>query len=229
LNIPSKIKENKMTKPRIPETDQGIQGAITVAQYDQMQHSLRDRGWIETPRLLKHGITNGQVLEIGYGPGYLGLEWLKQTKDTLLIGLDISPDMQALAQSNAKAYGLSARTQYRLGSCDKLPFDDGTFDAVFTNGSMHEWSAPCGAFEEIWRVLKPGGRYFISDLRRDMNGLMHGFLWLSVRPKEMRPGLGTSIGAAYTPVELEAMLAKTRLKKAGLASNVIGVEIYGVK
>jgi hypothetical protein len=45
----------------------------------------------------------------------------------------------------------------------------------------------------------------------------------------MRPGLGTSIGAAYTPVELEAMLAKTRLKEAGLASNMIGVEIYGVK
>ncbi len=218
-----------MTKPRIPETDQGIQGAITVAQYDEMQRTLRDRGWIETPSLLKHGITNGQVLEIGYGPGYLGLEWLKQTKDTLLVGLDISPDMQALAQRNAQSYGLSARTQYRLGSCDKLPFNDNTFDAVFTNGSMHEWAIPCSAFDEIWRVLKPGGRYFISDLRRDMNRLMHAFLWLSVRPAEMRPGLGTSIGAAYTPLELETMLAKTCLKEGRVEGNMIGMEISGVK
>ena len=218
-----------MTKPRIPETDQGIQGTITVAQYDQMQYSLRDRGWIETPSLLKHGITRGLALEIGYGPGYLGLEWLKQTTDTHLVGLDISPDMQALAQRNAQTYGLSARADYRLGSCDKLPFDDNAFDAVFTNGSMHEWAIPCSAFDEIWRVLKPGGHYFISDLRRDMSGLMHAFLWLSVRPAAMRPGLGTSIGAAYTPLELQVMLAKTCLKEGKVTSNMIGVDISGVK
>ncbi len=120
--------------------------------------------------------------------------------------------MQALAQHNAQDYGLANRTQYRLGSCDRLPFDENTFDAVFTNGSLHEWANPCGAFDEIWRVLKPGRRYFISDLRRDMNFLIHAFLWLSVRPTAMRPGLGTSIGAAYTPQEVHDLLEKTRLR-----------------
>ncbi len=218
-----------MTKPRIPETDQGIQGELTVAQYDLMQRGLRDKGWIETPSLLKTGITHGQALEVGHGPGYLGLEWLQKTTDTSLTGLDISPDMQALAQRNAEAYGLAPRTQYRLGSCDQLPFDDNTFDAVFTNGSLHEWANPCGAFDEIWRVLKPGGRYFISDLRRDMNGLMRTFLWLNVRPAAMRPGLSTSIGAAYTPADLATMLAKTRLKEGKVSGNLIGVIISGVK
>ena len=218
-----------MTKPRIPETDHGIQGEITVAQYDQMQRSLRDRGWIETPSLLKHNITKGLALEIGHGPGYLGLEWLKQTTGTRLVGLDISPDMKALAQRNAQAHGLADRTQYHLGNCDQLPFDENAFDAVFTSGSLHEWANPCGAFDEIWRVLKPGGRYFISDLRRDMSRLMQAFLWLSVRPKEMRPGLGTSIQAAYTPSELQAMLAKTCLKEAKVTSNMIGVDISGAK
>ena len=218
-----------MTQPRVPETDQGIQGEITVAQYDQMQRGFRDKGWIETPSLLKHGITHGQALEIGHGPGYLGLEWLKQTADTCLIGLDISPDMQALAQRNAQLYALAGRAQYRLGSCDRLPFEDNTFDAVFTNGSLHEWTNPCGAFDEIWRVLKPGGRYFISDLRRDMNSLMRGFLWLSVRPTAMRPGLGTSIGAAYTPRELQDLLAKSCLKEGEVISNLIGVEVSGLK
>ena len=218
-----------MTKPRIPETDHGIQGEITVAQYDQMQRGLRDRGWIETPSLLRHGITSGQALEIGPGPGYVGLEWLKQTTDTRLIGLDISPDMQALAQRNAQAYKLADRTQYHVGNCDQLPFDDNAFDVVFTNGSLHEWANPCGAFDEIWRVLKPGGRYFISDLRRDMSGLMQAFLWLSVRPTEMRPGLRTSIGAAYIPSELQAMHARTGLKEGKVTGNMIGVEIFGVK
>ena len=218
-----------MIKPRIPETDHGIQGEVTVTQYNQMQRTLRDRGWIETPSLLKHGITNGQALEIGHGPGYLGLEWLKRTADTRLVGLDISPDMQALAQHNAQEYGLVERTQYHLGSCDKLPFQNDAFDAVFTSGSLHEWANPCGAFNEIWRVLKPGGKYFIADLRRDMNSWMQFLLWLTVRPTAMRSGLRTSIGAAYTPQELQTMLAQTPIKQAQVTSNTIGIEISGVK
>lgn len=218
-----------MIKPRVPETDQGIQGEITVAEYDQMQRGFRDKGWTETPALLKHGITDGQALEIGPGPGYLGLEWLKRTESTTLVGLDISPDMQKLAIRNAQSYGLTARTQYRLGNCDHLPFSDDIFDAVFTSGSLHEWANPCGAFDEIWRVLKPGGQYFLSDLRRDMNFLMRSFLWLSVRPTTMRPGLLTSIGAAYMPQELYNLLAKTRLQGGKVTGNLIGVEISGVK
>jgi ubiquinone/menaquinone biosynthesis C-methylase UbiE len=73
--------------------------------------------------------------------------------------------MHNLAQHNAQTYGVAVRTQYRLGNCDHLPFD-----AVFTNGSLHEWVNPCGAFDEIWRVLKPGGKYFIAGTdptRRD--------------------------------------------------------------
>jgi ubiquinone/menaquinone biosynthesis C-methylase UbiE len=218
-----------MTKPRIPETDQGIQGEITVAEYDQMQRSFRDKGWMETLAVTKHGITSGCALEIGHGPGYLGLEWLKQTKNTTLVGLDISSDMQKLAIRNAQEYWLTARTQYRLGNCDHLPFDDETFDGVFTNGSLHEWANPCSAFDEIWRVLKSGGRYFISDLRRDMVFPIRAFLWLSAHPTSMRAGLVTSIRAAYTSQELSDLAAKTRLKNGIVRDNLIGVEISGVR
>ena len=79
-----------MTHPRIIETDQGIQGEFNVAMYDQMQRHLRDKGWIMTKELLKQGLTRGCALEIGPGPGYLGLEWLKHTTATTLKGLDIS-------------------------------------------------------------------------------------------------------------------------------------------
>ncbi len=218
-----------MTKSRIPETDHGIQGAVTVMQYDEMQRSFREKGWMETKALLESGVTRGHALEIGHGPGYLGLEWLKQTENTTLTGFDISPDMSALAQRNAQEYGLAARSEYRLGNCNHLPFDDNTFDAVFTNGSLHEWAEPQAAFDEIWRVLKPGGRYFISDLRRDMNFLILGFLWLGVRPTAMRPGLLTSVRAAYTPDELRALLDQTRLKTRHVRANAIGVEVSGTK
>jgi ubiquinone/menaquinone biosynthesis C-methylase UbiE len=218
-----------MTKPRIPETNQGIQGEVTVTQYDQMQRRFRDKGWMETQALLDSGIKEGHALEIGHGPGYLGLEWLKLTPNSTLVGLDISPNMHELVKHNAQEYEMTARTQYRLGNCDHLPFDDNTFDAVFANGSLHEWENPQAAFGEIWRVLKPGGRYFISDLRRDMNFLTFGFLWLGCQPAVIRPWLATSVHAAYTPPELLNLTSATKLKNAKISGDSIGITITGQK
>ena len=218
-----------MTRPRIIETDQGIQGEFEVNLYDQMQRHLRDRGWIETNDLIKSGITRGLALEVGPGPGYLGLEWLKNTRVTTLKGLDISPDMIVIAQRNAKEYGLSERVEYVQSAGDKMPFTDEKFDAVFTNGSLHEWSDPQNTFNEIWRVLKKGGRVFISDLRRDMSFPVKWFLWINSRPKQIRSGLLTSINAAYTPEELKKLIKDTQLANCSVSGNLIGLKITGIK
>jgi len=199
-------------RPRVIETDQGIQGEFTVNLYDQMQRSLRNKGWIETKDIIKSGITKGLALEIGPGPGYLGLEWLKNTQETSLKGLDISADMISMAERNAGEYGLSERVEYLHSSGDRMPFEDEKFDAVFTNGSLHEWSDPKNTLNEIWRVLKKGGRFFVSDLRRDMFFLIKGFLWINTKPKEIRAGLITSINAAYTPDELKKLVKETNLE-----------------
>ncbi|MBL7175951.1 MAG: class I SAM-dependent methyltransferase [Desulfobacteraceae bacterium] len=218
-----------MTRPRVTETDQGIQGEFTVNLYDQMQRRLRDKGWIETKDIIKSGITKGLALEIGPGPGYLGLEWLKNTQGTTLKGLDISADMISIAERKAEEYGLSERVEYVHSSGEKMPFDDEKFDAVFTNGSLHEWSDPENTFNEIWRVLKKGGRVFISDLRRDMFFFIKWFLWINTKPKEIRPGLITSINAAYTPHELRELIKGTKLESCIVSGNPIGLKLTGVK
>jgi ubiquinone/menaquinone biosynthesis C-methylase UbiE len=216
-------------RPRVPETDHGIVGEFNVSMYNQMQRNLRDRGWIETKALLKAGITGGHALEVGSGPGYLGLEWLKSTQGTSLTGLDISRDMIALAQKNASQYGLEDRVCFVQGSGSTIPFEDGTFDAVFSNGSLHEWPEPRATFNEIWRVLRIGGRYFISDLRRDMLVLLHWFLRLNARPKDMRPGLESSINASYTPAELAELVKGTKIEGCKIESMVIGAILVGAK
>ena len=175
-----------MAKPRVIETYEGITGKLITQHYDLMMRNMRDRGWIETNLLIKQGITSGLALEIGPGPGYLGLEWLKRTKGTNLNGLDISDDMIALARKHAVEYRLSDRAEYFKGDASKMPFEDSHFDAVFTNGSLHEWAHPEDILNEIARVLKAGGIYLISDLRRDMIAPVKWFLWITVKPKEMR-------------------------------------------
>jgi ubiquinone/menaquinone biosynthesis C-methylase UbiE len=110
-----------------------------------------------------------------------------------------------------------------------MPFDEGSFDAVFTNGSLHEWADPRATFNEIWRVLRVGGRYLISDLKRDMPVLLHWFIRLSTKPKGMRPGLETSIGASYTRSELEELVKGTRFEGCKIDSAAIGNTLTGVK
>lgn len=218
-----------MAKQRVVETDKGIQGEFNVQAYDQMMRRMRDKGWLETKLILKAGITNGSALEVGPGPGYLGLEWLRQTEGTDLKGLEISPDMIRIAERNAREYSLEGRVEYVKGDAQKMPFDDHMFDAVFTNGSLHEWSQPAAVFDEICRVLKPGGRYCISDLRRDMNPLVACFMKLVTKPKEIKPGLITSINAAYTLEEIRSILNRSQLRLSQTRREIMGLVITGEK
>ena len=218
-----------MVKPRISETDSGITGELETQAYDKMMRRMRDKGWLETKSIMQAEISLGIVLEVGPGPGYLGLEWLKNTDGTTLKGLDISDDMIAIAERNAAEYGLENRVTYVQGDACVMPFEDNYFDGVFTNGSLHEWAHPEAIINEIARVLKPGGNYCISDLRRDMSSFIKWFMWFVTRPKEIRPGLLTSIKASYIVPEIESMLSKTQLKGWRIKGNIMGLVISGQK
>ncbi len=171
-----------MTKQRIIETNEGIQGEMTVAVFDRFARNMRDRGHYPIEAIIRSGIHAGHALEIGPGPGYVGLEWLRRCPDATLTGLEISPDMIRLAEKNAREYGLTARAEYAPGSCLSIPFPDGHFNAVFSNGSLHEWEDPAQALNEAVRVLKPGGRLFVADMRRDVNPLIKWMIYLTAKP-----------------------------------------------
>ena len=108
-----------------------------------------------------------------------------------------------------------------------MPSEDNTFDGVFTNGSLHEWSQPSRIFNEVYRCLKPGGKYLISDMRRDMNPFVKWFLKLMTKPKEIRPGLISSINASYTVQEIQSILSKTDLKTSKVEKTTMGFIITG--
>ncbi|MFH0883673.1 MAG: class I SAM-dependent methyltransferase [bacterium] len=218
-----------MVRQRVVETTEGIQDLYTVEIFDRMQRRFRDKGWMEINALLASGITRGEVLEIGPGPGYLGLEWLKRTEGTRLVGLDISSAMIELAKRNAAEYGLSDRYELMPGVGDKIPFEDNRFDGVVAANTLHEWEHPADTLAEIWRVLKPGGRLFLHDLRRDTSLPMRWFLHLATRPKEILPGLHSSLNAAYTKAEVKALFAASPFGAGTVKTNLIGLNAVAVK
>lgn len=218
-----------MVRPRVVETEQGIQGGATVEMYDQIQWKFRDCGWIETGALIKRGITGERALEMGPGPDYLGLEWLRRTRESRLTGLNISWDMVAFAEKNAREYGLAHRAEYVGGDVAAMPFPEHTFNAVFTNGSLHEWAEPRGMFDEIGRVVKLGGRVCISDPRWDTSTPIRPFLWLATTPRAIRPGLTSWPRAARIPEEAQGLIRGTRLAFCTVTGNFLGLTVFGLK
>jgi ubiquinone/menaquinone biosynthesis C-methylase UbiE len=190
---------------------------------------MRDRGWIGTRKLLSQGIVTGCVLEIGPGPGYLGLEWLKNTQGTWLFGLEIDAGMIDAAVRNAREYGLADRAKFVLGDGSRMSFADRTFDAVISTGSLHEWSDPLGTFNEVWRVLKRGGRIRIADQRRDISSPVRCYLWLTRRPAPIRAGWMAALKASYTPDELRELTKGTALENCVVSNNSMGLALTGTR
>ena len=216
---------------RVPETDEGLQGDELALKYDEMQRHIRDNGWLQekVDDILKAGIDSGEVLELGCGPGYLGLEWLKRAQHSArLVGLDISPAMLRRASANAQGYGVTERCAYECGTVLALPFEDDSFDHAISASSLHEWADPVTALSEMHRVLKPGGRYVISDLRRDVDRTTFQFMKANIAA-DMRPGFRTSIRSSYLKSEVEEILEGAALATAVVTEVQMGIVVTGRK
>ena len=231
-----------MIGPRIPERydekdhPQGnLVGEEVVGVYNVLQKQLRDQGLLPTERMIAYGLTYGTGLEIGPGAGYVGLEWLKNTKDTTLYWLEISEDMNRVAVKNAKDYGVEERIESVISDATKrFPFSDDFFDSVFTNNSLHEWDEPEKVFCEIHRVLKNGGKYFISDLKRNIKPEMISLMKENFPKdetiiKKLDRGLMKSIEASYLKEELMQILSKTGLENRIIKEDPTGLIIVGTK
>ena len=214
---------------RVIETNEGIQAEATVHDFDLFQRGFRDRGMLETDSIIRSGISSGHAVEIGPGPGYLGLEWLKTTDRTTLSGIEISPAMIKTAEKNRADYGLFERAEYREGNALAIPLEDGFADHVFTNGSLHEWENPYLVLSEAHRILKPGGRLFISDLKRNINPLLAAMMKITVKGKAMKAGFSTSLQAAYTVDEMERLMEWSAFTAYRVSSNPFGLQITAIK
>jgi SAM-dependent methyltransferase len=105
------------------------------------------------------------VLEVGCGPGHLSIDLARH--GLTVTGLDLDPAMIERARSNAEgdAPTMGPGPTFVLGDVAALPFEDASFDLVVSTLSMHHWSEPTAGLAEIARVLRPGGRALIWDLR----------------------------------------------------------------
>ncbi len=125
---------------------------------------------IQPPRdmPLRHGIEPGMtVLEVGPGNGRYTVETARRVGSTgKVIAVDIEPRMIERVRQRAQAEGVT-QIEAKVANVYDLPFDDGTFGAVYLITVISEIPEPERALREFYRVLSPEGTLAFSEMLTD--------------------------------------------------------------
>ena len=169
------------------------------------------------------------VLEVAPGPGYFAIE-LAKLGDYRITGLDVSETFIEIARKNAEEAGV--QVDFRRGNAADMPLGDDMFDFLLCRAAFKNFSEPKRALQEMHRVLKPGGRALIIDLRRDASNE-------SIRQAINAAGLGAVnrlitkftfrfmlLKRAYTRPEFEAMISETEFHGCDIQESLTGFEIW---
>ncbi len=172
---------------------------------------------------------HGSVLDLAPGPGFLAIE-LARLGRYRVTGLDISTTFVRIATEKAREAGVTV--EFRHGNAAQMPFDDGVFDGVVCRAAFKNFADPVGVLKEIYRVLKPGGKALILDLRKDtpvevindhVRRMHLGWLNAVVTRFIFRHML---LKRAYTKADFERFVAATKFARGELHENAMELEVW---
>jgi len=164
------------------------------------------RSWAAWARALGHLLPPLDVADIGCGDGYLTVEAARWARS--VVGIDRSDDVLARAKELAARRHVDNVT-WKKGDLLRLPLRDESVDVALLSQSLHHASDAEGAIAEATRVLRPGGRLLILDLRE------HDEAWVKNRFGDRHLGFSSAAldamlhGAGLSDVRVNVGASKT--------------------
>src|SRR5688572_30460912 len=208
-----------LLQAQFDETGRGAEGRADDAKLEEVrrlrkenfdQHSGPDarerqlvpgRSWAAWARALGHLLPAWRVADLGCGDGYLTVEasrWASR-----VIAVDRSRPVLERARGLARRRGVRNIT-WRQGEIERVPLRDACVDLAILSQALHHAAQPAVAVAEAARIVVPGGRVLVLDLRE------HGQEWVAERLGDRWRGFS------------DASLTKL-LKQAGLADVKVSV------
>ena len=121
-----------------------------------------------------HDIAGKRVLDIGSGLGGIDALLASRYGAAEVVGIDVEEQLILGASRLIAARGLADRVSFQLIEAGPLPFADASFDLVFSKDAMVHIADKKSLYEQVLRVLKPGGMFVAAD-------------WLWAATAEMSP------------------------------------------
>lgn len=210
-----------------PHGDRGMEGM--VAKWYAVNTGEMMKEYVELAGKIARELPQGsRVLEVAPGPGYFCIE-LAKLESYSITGLDISQTFVKMATEKAAEAGV--KVEFKQGSASKMPLESDRFDFLLCRAAFKNFGDPVGALREMCRVLKPGGRGLVIDLRRDASPAMiddhvDRMALSTVNRFLTRLAFKTMLlKSAYTREQFQHMLAQTEFSGAEVIEADIGLEI----
>jgi demethylmenaquinone methyltransferase / 2-methoxy-6-polyprenyl-1,4-benzoquinol methylase len=183
----------------------------------------QDRRWRRLAALVCLDEKPQRVLDLGCGTGDLSINIARLAGEEVEItGLDYSPPMLARARQKAVRAGVAKKVAFIHGEASRLPFADAYFDVVGISFAFRNltYKNPLSRshLAEVYRVLRPGGRYVIVESSQPENRFVRGLFQLYLRAFVKPVGillsgnrgayryLVESAARFYSPREVQEML-----------------------
>jgi len=215
--------------PKAAKGYKGIAMEGVIARW-YAQNTRQGREFPELAKRITAQLAPGaRVLEVAPGPGYLSIE-IAKLGHYEQFGLDISKTFVEIAQSNARAAGV--KIDFRQGEAADIPFDDNTFDFIVCTAAFKNFTEPVRALREMRRVLKPGGKALIVDLKRDaslteINAEVDKMGLNAINKFLTRSTFRTVLlKNAYTTAEMQAMVVQAGFTNYRIPGSGIGFEAW---
>jgi len=216
---------------RKPHADRGIEGMMANWYAANTAEMMKD--YVELAQRMATDVPQGSaVLEVAPGPGYFCIELAKRGSYAIT-GLDISHTMVKIAVKKAAEAGVNIG--FQQGSASSIPYPAASFDFLLCRAAFKNFARPVEALKEMHRVLKPGGRGLIIDLKRNASpqeisqGIdAMGLTWFNrILTKLVFKGM--LLRSAYTKEEFQQMLWEASFGNVEINENYMGFEIWMTK
>ena len=151
---------------------------------------------------------SGKLLEVPVGTGVLSMPVWKRLPSADITCLDYSEKMMESAQERANKLGITNIT-FQQGDVGALPYEDESFDALVSLNGFHAFPDKQAAYDETWRVLKPGGLFtgcfYVSGRNLKTDRIIRSFyikFGFFTEPFETIDSLRDRLSRMYSSVEV---------------------------